>query len=275
MPGKGRKKAWANEMPVVAREYRNALYQLGTLGGGNHFIEFQQGSDGFVWIMIHSGSRNIGKQVADHYNKVAIKLNESRPLPVPRSWQLAYLPAGHEEGRRYIREMQYCIDFAFASRQHMMDRIIDLMDREFGREFSCGSLISIAHNFASLEKHFGEKVWVHRKGATRAGKGQTGIIPGSQGTRSYIVEGLGNPESFESCSHGAGRVMGRNEAMRRLDLDAVKQELDRLNIIHSIRSKSDLDEAPHAYKDISKVMSEQEDLVEIRVELSPLAVIKG
>ena len=136
-------------------------------------------------------------------------------------------------------------------------------------------MINIAHNYAAWETHFDTKVIVHRKGATSAKEGETGIIPGSQGTKSYIVEGLGNPESFMSCSHGAGRVMSRAAAIRNLDLDEEKHKLDELGIIHSIRSKSDLEEASSAYKDISQVMAFQSDLVKIKVELSPLAVVKG
>jgi len=263
------------KMPVVAREYDNALYQIGTLGGGNHFIEIQQDKDGFIWLMIHSGSRNIGKQVADHYNKLASRLNEEWKTRVPRSWQLAYLPVDQEEGQKYIREMQYCVDFAYANRQMMMSRIMDVVNGMYHGDVSFEPAVNIAHNFASEEVHHGQRVWVHRKGATQARKGQTGIIPGSQGTQSYIVRGLGNPDSFESCSHGAGRVMGRKEAIRSLDLKEVIQRLDKKNIIHSIRSQRDLDEAPDAYKDIATVMQNQSDLVEVMVELNPLAVIKG
>jgi tRNA-splicing ligase RtcB len=136
-------------------------------------------------------------------------------------------------------------------------------------------IINIAHNYAAWEKHFDEKVIVHRKGATSAKAGETGIIPGSQGAKSYIVEGLGNPESFMSCSHGAGRLMSRTAAIKKLNLEEEKRKLDEQGIIHSIRSKSDLEEAASAYKDIAQVMAFQTDLVKIKVELSPLAVIKG
>jgi len=135
--------------------------------------------------------------------------------------------------------------------------------------------INIAHNYAALENHFGEDLVIHRKGATKATKGLKGIIPGSQGTKSFIVEGKGNPDSFESCSHGAGRVMGRNQAVRTLDLQEEIRRLDKLNIIHSIRNRSDLEEAPSAYKDINEVMALQSDLVNVLVKLTPLAVIKG
>ena len=136
-------------------------------------------------------------------------------------------------------------------------------------------IIDISHNYASLENHFGKNVWIHRKGATQARKGQIGIIPGSQGTKSYIVKGKGNPESFKSCSHGAGRVMGRKQAQRELNLQEQIDLMNKQGIIHGIRHQSDLDEAPASYKDISVVMKNQEDLVDIVTELQPIAVIKS
>jgi len=262
-------------MPVVHREYRSATRQVGTLGGGNHFVEIQKGSDGQIWIMIHSGSRNIGKQVADHYNRLAIRLNEKWKSPVPRSHQLAYLPLESEEGRQYIREMNYCVDFAFASRKLMMDNTLAVFKAYFGNDFRSAPMINIAHNYAAFETHFGVEVVVHRKGATKAGNDTTGIIPGSQGANSYIVRGKGNRESFESCSHGAGRTMGRKEAIRSLDLAEEVRKLNEKGILHTIRTQRDLEEATSAYKDISLVMALQEDLVDILVELIPLAVIKG
>lgn len=263
------------DMPVVSQEYDSATYQVGTLGGGNHFIEVQKGSDGQIWIMVHSGSRNIGKQVADHYNRLAVKLNEQRQHPLPKSWQLAALEVDSGPGRQYIREMNYCIDFAFANRRLMMDNILGVFSDAFGGEFRAAPMINIAHNYAAPETHFGQSVIVHRKGATRASKDTTGIIPGSQGANSYIVRGKGNKDSFESCSHGAGRVMGRKEAIRSLDLKEEIRRLDEKGVIHAIRSKGDLEEAASAYKDITQVMKNQDDLVDILVELKPLAVIKG
>lgn len=264
-----------SDLPVVSREYNSALCQLGTLGGGNHFIEIQRGSDGFIWIMVHSGSRNIGKQVADYYNKLANSLNIKWGFEALKKMQLAYLPFEIEEGRLYWLEMQYCVDFAFASRKLMIERIMVVFRNVYKGNISFATMINIAHNYASEEKHFDQNVFVHRKGATQAKKGQTGIIPGSQGTQSYIVRGKGNAESFESCSHGAGRVMGRKQAQRVLDLKTEIARLDKKNILHSIQTTRDLDEAPSAYKDIGTVMKNQDDLVEIVVELSPLAVIKG
>lgn len=263
-----------DELHVVKNQYLAALKQLGTLGGGNHFIELQRCNDGYLWIMIHSGSRNLGKQVADYYNRKAKKLNELYFSSVPAKADLAFLPFQTDEAHHYYKEMRYCTDFAFANRRLMMERIKEAVSAVLSN-VEYDPIINIAHNHAAFEEHFGEKVIVHRKGATSAKAGETGIIPGSQGTKSYIVEGLGNPESFMSCSHGAGRALSRSAAVKTLDLDTEIQKLDELGIIHSIRGKSDLEEASSAYKDISQVMAFQSDLVKTRTELSPLAVIKG
>lgn len=263
------------ELPVVAREYDSALRQVGTLGGGNHFIEIQKGDDGAIWLMVHSGSRNIGKQVADYYNKKAVSLNREAGDDYGPKTGLAFLYLDSEHGKKYLKEMQYCIEFAMCNRFLMMERITEIFGSFYGGRFSYGSIINIAHNYAAVETHFGDELVIHRKGATKASKGLTGIIPGSQGTRSYIVEGKGNPDSFESCSHGAGRVMGRNQAIRSLNLEEEIRRLDRLNILHSIRGRNDLEEAPSAYKNINRVMELQADLVEVDTGLSPLAVIKG
>lgn len=263
------------DMPVVDREYESATRQIGTLGGGNHFIEIQKGSDGYIWVMVHSGSRNIGYRVADYYNRLAIKLNERWNSPVPKAHQLAYLPLDTKEAQQYISEMNYCIGFALASRKLMMENTLKVIKSHFIGNIQTAPMINIAHNYAGFENHFGQDVVVHRKGATKAGKDTVGIIPGSQGTNSYIVSGKGNKDSFESCSHGAGRTMGRKQAIRSLDLEMEKKKLDDLGIIHSIRGRNDLEEASSAYKDITKVMQYQEDLVDIVCELSPLAVVKG
>lgn len=265
-------------IPIIAREYENARTQIGTLGGGNHFIEIQKGNDGYIWIMIHSGSRNLGKQVADHYNKIAVELNQKLHPQVPKEWELAFLPVESEEGQTYIREMNYCVDFALANRSLIMDRIIEIFNRKtlsWTGHFNYEPMINIAHNYAVQENHFGQNVWVHRKGATLAREGTIGIIPGSQGTKSYIVKGLGNKESFESCSHGAGRKMGRQEAKKSLNLEEEIKKLNDRGVIHAIRGTKDLDEASGAYKDIDAVMENQKDLVDILVELNPLGVIKG
>ncbi len=271
-PGHGVK---IEELPVACFEYESALHQLGTLGGGNHFIEIQKGSDGNIWLMVHSGSRNIGKKVADHYNRMAKALNEKWDTGLSTQKQLAYLPMSTEEGITYWKEMEYCVRFAFASRELMMNRIKVVCQDIIPRQITFDPMINIAHNYAARENHFSTPVIVHRKGATQAKKGQVGIIPGSQGTKSYIVRGKGNPESFESCSHGAGRVMGRKQAQRQLDLQKEIAFLEKQDIVHSIRTQRDLDEAPSAYKKIEDVMENQKDLVEPLVELTPLAVVKG
>lgn len=262
-------------LPIIcSREYNNALKSLGTLGGGNHFIEIQKGSDGHIWIMIHSGSRNLGKQVADHYNKIAEKLNEKWFSLVDKKQELAFLPIDSDEGKAYIREMNYCVDFALANRKQMMAQCLNSFGKIIG-EFEYDDIINIAHNYARMENHFGENVMIHRKGATLATEDTIGIIPGSQGTKSYIVKGKGNAESFNSCSHGAGRKMGRGQAQRDLILEDEIKRLDDIGVIHAIRGVKDLDEASGAYKDIDVVMENQKDLVEVLVELTPLGVIKG
>ena len=263
-----------DNMVVVKRQYLAALKQLGTLGGGNHFIELQRDPNGFLWMMVHSGSRNFGLQVAEHYNKVAKKLNQAYFSSVNPKADLAFLPFETDEAHAYYQEMNYCVEFALANRKLMMERIQQVVSSTLS-QVAYDSMINIAHNYAAWETHYNTKVIVHRKGATSAKLGETGIIPGSQGTKSYIVEGLGNPESFMSCSHGAGRVMSRTAAIRNLDLETEKRKLDDLGILHSIRGKSDLEEASSAYKDITQVMASQSDLVKVLVELSPLAVIKG
>jgi tRNA-splicing ligase RtcB len=262
------------EMPIVNEQYEKALHQVGTLGGGNHFIEIQKGNDGFIWIMIHSGSRNIGKRVADQYNKVAVNLNTKWFSSIPKEWELAFLPIQTDEAHQYFNEMKYCVEFAFANRKLMMENIKKVFTGVLPN-VSFGDMINIAHNYAAWENHFNQNVIVHRKGATRAYENEVGIIPGSMGTKSYIVQGLGNPESFKSCSHGAGRTMGRKQAQRTLDLSAEIEIMNSQGIIHGIESIEQLDEAPTAYKDIDVVMSNQNDLVKILVELKPLAVVKG
>ena len=263
--------------PIVRQEHKKSLYQLGTLGGGNHFIEIQKGSDGYVWVMIHSGSRNMGHKVATHYNKLAVKLNSLWESSIPKGYELAFLPIESKEARSYMTEMNLCVDFALANRRHMMgvvgDCFVDVLPSTLFIAFDGNTITNIAHNYAKWENHYGTNVVIHRKGATSAREGEIGIIPGSQGSSSFIVKGLGNKESFMSCSHGAGRQMGRKQAIRELNFeDEMKQMGD---VIHGMESSADLDEATGAYKDINEVMDNQSDLVEILVELKPLAVIKG
>jgi len=264
---------WTESFSIVSSNMGTALKSLGTLGGGNHFIEIQKGDDGHIWIMIHSGSRNLGFQVAKYYNDIAKELNKNWYSSVDPKDDLAFLPLNTKEAKAYIREMNYCVEYALANRKLMMDRVITVFKSNV--DMSNENMINIAHNYATMENHFGADVMVHRKGATLAREGTTGIIPSSQGAKSYIVKGKGNPESFNSCSHGAGRRMGRKQAERELDLDAEQKHLEDMGVIHSVRGRGDLDEAPSAYKDIDVVMENQKDLVDILVELTPLGVIKG
>lgn len=261
-------------MTVVKRRQESILKEVGTLGGGNHFIELQRDEEGYLWIMIHSGSRNLGKLVGEYYNELAQTLNNRWYSVVSPDIRLPFLPLRTDEFQAYWREMEYCIDFALCNRKLMMQRIEEVIkDAVPGITFE--PMINIAHNYAAWEEHFGEHVIIHRKGATLATMGTTGIIPGSQGTASYIVEGLGNPESFCSCSHGAGRLMSRTEAVHTLDMKAEVERLEAKGIIHAIRGQSDMEEASGAYKDIESVMSQQMDLVKIKTRLLPVAVIKG
>lgn len=268
--------AWMPErtggLPIVEQEYESALYQIGTLGGGNHFIEIQKGSDGYIWIMIHSGSRNIGFTVANHYDDVAKQLNRAAGEDVSKD--LAYIPESSEYFALYWNEMSYCVEFALANRTLMMARAQSAF-RDVVAEVTFSDFINKPHNFADEETHFGETVIVHRKGATRARKAEWGMIPGSQGTRSFLVTGKGEAQSFESCAHGAGRLMSRTRARKTLDLKEETKALEDRGILHGIRHREDLDEAPGAYKDIDEVMSNQVDLVDVQIELQPLAVIKG
>ena len=262
------------KLPVVENHYKSIHHQVGTLGGGNHFIELQRDGEGWLWIMIHSGSRNLGKQVGDFYNKKAKWFNELYYSKVESELMLPFLPLKTHEFNEYWDEMNYCIAFAKCNRQLMMDRIKEvIVDALPLAEFE--PTIDIAHNYAAFENHFGANCIVHRKGAVRARAGEIGIIPGSQGTSSYIVEGLGNPDSFMSSSHGAGRLMSRTQAIKTLSLEDEIKKMESKGIVHSIRSQRDLDEAASAYKDIDHVIALETDLVKVITKLEPLAVIKG
>lgn len=263
-----------DKLEIVKRRSQSILHEVGTLGGGNHFIELQKDEEGSLWIMIHSGSRNLGKQVGDYYNKIAAHLNEIWHSSVSPDIRLPFLARGSREFEMYWKEMLFCIDFALCNRRLMMERIEEVLaDSLKGIEFE--PMINIAHNYAAFENHFGQNVIVHRKGATLAREGVTGIIPGSQGTASYIVEGLGNPDSFCSCSHGSGRLMSRTMAINTLDLQEEVSRLEARGIVHAIRSQEDMQEASGAYKDIEEVIANELDLVKVKTRLLPVAVIKG
>lgn len=273
-----------NELPpwLDAHGRELAFKNLGSLGGGNHFIEIQAGDDGKVWLMLHSGSRNLGYRIAEHHHKKAMGLCDRHGIPLP-SRDLAYLDVESEAGQEYVREMNLALAYALENRTRMMRVFKDAVARtlhnvEFLRE------INIHHNYAVLEVHFGKTVWVHRKGATSAKAGEEGIIPGSMGTHSYIVRGCGNADSFQSCSHGAGRRMGRMAASRTLS----REECDKAmrGVVYSgwhgfkgggrkMKGLLDLSEAPQAYKDIDAVIGASCDLAEPLVQLRPMGVLKG
>ncbi|MBM4148916.1 MAG: RtcB family protein [Lentisphaerae bacterium] len=261
--------------PPVAREADAAGRQLGTLGGGNHFIEVQASDAGRIWLMVHSGSRNFGLKIAEHYHECARKWCASHRAELP-SHDLAFLPLDTDLAAEYIEAMEFALAFARRNRELIIERVASAFFERFGG--SAARRLNVHHNYCRRERHFGREVVVHRKGATSARAGETGVIPGSMGTSSYIVRGLGNPASFESSSHGAGRCMGRNEANRRLNTAECDRAMEGVVFGRwgrDRRGKPDLSEAPQAYKNIEDVMSAQTDLVAREVRLQPLAVVKG
>lgn len=269
---------WADaplDCPPVRNELESAKKQLGTLGGGNHFIEIQAGDDGHLWLMVHSGSRNFGLKIAEHYHRSAVNYCERKKVIVPVK-DLAYFHADSELGEDYLRAMNYALKFAARNRESIMEQFLRAVSNELKCERK--QVINIHHNYCAEEEHFGRKLMVHRKGATSAFKGQWGIIPGSMGTSSYIVKGQGNTESFMSCSHGAGRKMGRNAACKNLSVEECNRAMDGIVFGRWSRDRKgnlDLSEAPQAYKDIDEVIEAQTDLVEVITKLRPLGVIKG
>jgi tRNA-splicing ligase RtcB (3'-phosphate/5'-hydroxy nucleic acid ligase) len=256
-------------LPVIAEQVDGARMQIGTLGGGNHFVEVQRDQDGYVWLMVHSGSRNIGKRICDHYDKVARGYMTRMAVLVP-SADLSYLPEDAPEHDEYLESMEWCLRFAEESRERMLSCALEAVESVTGRTFAYGTPVQTHHNYASREDHGRETVLVHRKGAVRA-RGLV-TIPGSMGTASYIARGKDNPASFGTCSHGAGRVLGRKEANRRITREAAEAAM--AHVVFGIRD-GDYDEMPQAYKDIDMVMANQSDLVEPEVRLTPMAVVKG
>ncbi len=255
---------------IFRQELESARHQLASIGSGNHFCSIEKGSDDHIWLMIHSGSRNLGYKVANHYNKVAKKLIEKSNL-IPKSFDLAPLSINSEEGKEYFEAMNFCLDFARANRELIFGLFYGIFQEMTGSK-NILQKIDIHHNYAAIESHYEEEVIIHRKGATRAKKGELGIIPGSMGTSSYIVEGLGNPESFMSCSHGCGRVLGRKQANRVFTEETANRAMEG---IYFKGWKGDYSEAPMAYKDIEEVIHNQRDLIKPLFKLSPLGVMKG
>ena len=242
--------------------------QLGTLGGGNHFIEICLDTGGGVWLMLHSGSRHIGNALAGHHMEVATHLRHNEALGDP---DLAVFLAGSKAFDRYRHDLSWAQDYARANRQMMLTLLSRVMKRVFPR-MEILQTISCHHNYVAEEIHFGEPLLVTRKGAIRAGKHELGIIPGSMGAKSFIVRGLGNPASFESASHGAGRRMSRSDARRRYTVADLREQTEGVECRKDVHV---LDEAPKAYKRIDDVMAQQTDLVEIVAELKQVVCVKG
>jgi len=254
--------------------------QLGTLGGGNHFVELVYDEADRVWMMLHSGSRNIGNVTAQHYDEVAAKQCGGRREA------LAYLEIKSKAGQEYLTDMTFCQAYALENRHFMMQAFARVLKRETGRGTLWGKMVNIHHNYCECEEcryrdeasgeWREEKLWVTRKGATSAKHGQFGIIPGSMGTGSYIVRGKGEPDSWQSCSHGAGRSMSRAHAFRNLSQKDFISHMKERGIVWDSRFADKVkDEAPMAYKDLGEVMQNQQSLVEVVHHLQPLINMKG
>lgn len=267
-------------------EIEAGYYQVGTLGGGNHFIELQEDEAGLLGIMLHSGSRNFGYKICSYYNQLAMVLNREwrstgRNMDVLPEWDLAYLPVDSSEGRSYSIWMNLALEFAKENRQLMMERIKNIIfncvEKYAGfTEITVDMEVNAHHNYVALEEHFGKRLWVHRKGAIRAQQGEPGIIPGAMGSYSYIMEGLGNPESFCSSSHGAGRKMGRKEAEQKFRYEDVLKDLEQNDVTLGTPRKSKIsDECRWAYKDIERVIEDERDLVKPIMRLKTVGVIKA
>ncbi len=245
--------------------------QLGTLGTGNHFIEVCLDETETVWVLLHSGSRGVGNRIGTYFIEKAKEEMHRRHERLPDA-NLAHLTEGSESFADYVQAVAFAQDFALANRTLMLARVLDVM-REHTRPFALAAqAVNCHHNYVARETHFGADVWVTRKGAVRAGAGELGIIPGSMGTQSYVVRGKGNPESFLSCSHGAGRRMSRTEAKRRITLE---QHVAATAGVECRKDRAVIDESPAAYKDVGAVMAAQRDLVEIAHTLKQVVCVKG
>ncbi|HYH78018.1 MAG TPA: RtcB family protein [Arthrobacter sp.] len=245
--------------------------QLGSLGSGNHFIEVCADEADAVWLFLHSGSRGVGNKIAQHHIGVAQQVTRKRGTRLPDP-DLAYLEEGTSEFRRYIEELRWAQHFALLNREEMMDRVIAQFGHWVGGHVKEHERINCHHNFTQQETHYGKSVWVSRKGAIRAEPGDLGLIPGSMGTASYVVEGLGNPASLNSSPHGAGREYSRNAARKTFSLEELKKAM---RGIEFRASEAFIDEIPAAYKPIDVVMKDAADLVTVRHKLRQLVNVKG
>ncbi|MBN9153628.1 MAG: RtcB family protein [Microbacterium sp.] len=245
--------------------------QLGSLGSGNHFIEVSVDERDRVWLFLHSGSRGVGNKIATHHIAVAQRLAKQWWIPLP-DIDLAYLVEGTPEFTRYIRELRWAQHFALLNREEMMDRVARQLSEVMGETVVEHERINCHHNFTEREKHFGKEVWVSRKGAIQAEAGRPGLIPGSMGTASYVVEGLGNPLSLNSSPHGAGREYSRSAARRTFSHEQLREAMAGIEFRDT---DAFIDEIPQAYKPIDTVMADAADLVSVRHTLRQLVNVKG
>ncbi len=250
----------------------NNRKHLGTLGSGNHFIEICLDEAGFVWFMLHSGSRGVGNAIGTHFIELAKKDAELHQRNLPDK-DLAYFEEGARYFGDYVRGVSWAQKFAMRNREVMMANLIATVRKVIAKPFeSHVEAVNCHHNYVQQERHFGQDVFITRKGAVSARRGELGIIPGSMGARSYIVRGLGNPESFESCSHGAGRVMSRTKAKK---MFSVEEHIKATEGVECRKDANVVDEIPMAYKDIDAVMAAQQDLVEVVHTLKQVVCVKG
>ncbi len=266
--------------PELTELMEDAYFQIGTLGGGNHFIELQEDEEGYLCIMIHSGSRHLGAGICDYFNTVARENAAKWGNMIPEEYRLDYLPTESEEGRQYLDWMRLAMAYAYENRAKMLEAAKEAVKAKIEKftdqKVEYTDDINCHHNYASLENHYGEDVWVHRKGATRVRAGEKAVIPGAMGSYSYVVKGKGNPESFDSSSHGAGRSYSRTAAKEQFSTEQVIVDLKQQGIILGKRKKNDVaEECRFAYKDIDEVMAQQTDMVETVRKLHTVGVIKG
>lgn len=257
---------------VALQAIEVAERQLGSLGGGNHFIEVQADPDGKAYVMLHSGSRSVGKKICDYWHKRALELNEKWHSELPHK-DLAYLPWGTDEARGYFDDMNLAMSWAEQNRAHMLADVREASFEVFGGDHAPAVVTDIHHNYAAWENHLGRNGIVHRKGAVRAHAGETVLIPGSMGTASYVATGLGNVSAFKSCQHGAGRARSRSATLK---LETEEQFTASLaGILLGGKAAQARDESPFAYKDVEVVMADAADLVTNAIRMRPLGVVKG
>ncbi len=245
--------------------------QMGTLGGGNHFIEVCLDESNQVWVMLHSGSRGVGNALAGYFIQLARRDMERRMIHLPDR-DLAYFPEGSEHFGDYVEAVTWAQEYAMQNRREMVDLVLAALKRHLPAFDVTSEAVNCHHNYVAVEHHYGADVWVTRKGAIRAREGDLGIIPGSMGARSYIVRGKGNAESFASCAHGAGRRMSRTAAAKQFSAADLARQTEG---VICRKDKGVVDEIPGAYKDIDTVMDNQSDLVDVMHTLKQVVCVKG